>query len=52
MIRAQNVGQPSALPEPIPGSIQCLGVHGIDHDAVVEQRASCLLRRIVLFRWT
>src|SRR2546422_1295968 len=46
MIRAEEVGQHpgveriilrSTLPKPIPGPVQRLGVHGIDHDAMVEQ---------------
>jgi len=46
VIRAQELGQhpgikriilrPS-LPKPIPGPVQRLGIHRIDHDAMVEQ---------------
>src|SRR2546429_7111283 len=47
MIRAEEVGQHpgveriilrSTLPKPIPGPVQRLGIHGIDHDAMVEQK--------------
>ena len=46
MIRAQEVGQhsrvewvtlSSALPKAVPGSVERLGIHGIDHHAMVEQ---------------
>jgi hypothetical protein len=46
VIRTQEVGQHpgvewiilrSTLPKPIPGPVERLGVHGIDHDAMVEQ---------------
>ena len=47
MIRAQEVGQHSrvkrvtlgaALPKAIPGAVERLGIHGIDHHAMVEQK--------------
>jgi len=46
VIRAQEVGQHPrvkrvtlrpTLSKPVPGPVQRLGIHGIDHDAMVEQ---------------
>ena len=46
VIRAEEVGQHPRVkrvtlgrtgPKPIPGPVQRLGIHGVDHDAMVEQ---------------